>query len=292
MANKKIGKILSVIFTLIFFAGVLIMLYPIVSDWWNSRVQSQAVASYNEIIEKVDTAALEAMLNEARDYNKKLARLEQPIFEYDQVPDYDRILDISGTGIIGCISIPVIDVEFPIYHGTSEEVLSIAAGHFQGTSFPVGGETTHSVISAHRGLPTAKLFTDLDKVVVGDTFTITILNEIFTYEVEEILIVTPDRTEDLAILPGKDYVTLMTCTPYGVNTHRLLLRSRRIETIYRSNAKVVSDAMQVDSMTVFPVVCIPLIMMLVMYWVLGGGKSKKTNISRMNYEMLFSKGGE
>ena len=292
MAKRKTGKIATLIFTLIFFVGVGIMLYPIISNWWNSKVQSKAVASYNEMIEKIDNTALEFMLEEAREYNRQLALVDEPFLYYDKVPDYDRILNISGTGVMGYISIPVIQVDFPIYHGTSEEVLSIAAGHFQGSSLPVGGKTTHAVISAHRGLPTAKLFTDLDKVVVGDTFTITILNEIFTYEVEEISIVTPDDLSDVKIVPGEDYVTLMTCTPYGVNTHRLLLKSKRIETIYRSNAKVTSDAMQVDSMAVFPVVCIPLVMLLVLYWVMGGGSAKKTNISMINYELLLKKGGE
>ncbi len=292
MAKRKTGKIATLIFTLIFFVGVGIMLYPIISNWWNSKVQSKAVASYNEMIEKIDNTALEFMLEEAREYNRQLALVDEPFLYYDKVPDYDRMLNISGTGVMGYISIPVIQVNFPIYHGTSEEVLSIAAGHFQGSSLPVGGKTTHAVISAHRGLPTAKLFTDLDKVVVGDTFTITILNEIFTYEVEEISIVTPDDLSDVKIVPGEDYVTLMTCTPYGVNTHRLLLKSKRIETIYRSNAKVTSDAMQVDSMAVFPVVCIPLVMLLVLYWVMGGGSAKKTNISKINYELLLKKGGE
>lgn len=287
MAKRKTGKAATFIFTLIFFAGISIMLYPIVSNWWNSKVQSKAVASYNETIEKIDTEALENMLEEAREYNKKLARVDEPFLFYDKVPGYNHILDVSGTGVMGYISIPVINVDFPIYHGTGEEVLSIAAGHFQGSSLPVGGKTTHSVISAHRGLPTAKLFTDLDKVVVGDTFTITILNEIFTYEVEDITIVTPDDLSNIRVVPGEDYVTLMTCTPYGVNTHRLLLRSKRIDTIYRSNAKVTSDAMQVDSMAVFPVVCLPLIMLLVLYWVMGGRSAKKTSVSKIKYELLF-----
>ncbi|MBE6852988.1 MAG: class C sortase [Ruminococcus sp.] len=287
MAKRKTGKAATFIFTLIFFAGISIMLYPIVSNWWNSKVQSKAVASYNETIEKIDTEALENMLEEAREYNRKLARVDEPFLFYDKVPGYNHILDVSGTGVMGYISIPVINVDFPIYHGTGEEVLSIAAGHFQGSSLPVGGKTTHSVISAHRGLPTAKLFTDLDKVVVGDTFTITILNEIFTYEVEDITIVTPDDLSNIRVVPGEDYVTLMTCTPYGVNTHRLLLRSKRIDTIYRSNAKVTSDAMQVDSMAVFPVVCLPLIMLLVLYWVMGGRSAKKTSVSKIKYELLF-----
>ena len=203
--------------------GLGIMLYPTVSDWWNSHTQSRAVASYDKVVAELDDGKAEELLAEAHDYNNKLAEVYAPLSNPDEVPNYDKILDITGTGIMGYITIPVIQVELPIYHGTSEGVLNIAAGHLKGSSFPVGGDSTHAVISAHRGLPSARLFTDLDQLVTGDVFTITVLDQIFTYEVEEILIVLPEEVDKLAITPQKDYVTLMTCTPYGINTHRLLI---------------------------------------------------------------------
>lgn len=250
------------------------MLYPTVSDWWNSKVQSRAVASYNEAVAQMDDGETERILAEAQEYNRQLAGLYAPFSEYDSIPGYEDILNISGTGIMGYISIPVIKAEFPIYHGTSAEVLNVAAGHLEGSSFPVGGADTHAVISAHRGLPSAKLFTDLDKLVVGDTFTITVLDRVYTYEVEEILIVKPEEIDKLAIIPGGDYVTLMTCTPYGVNTHRLLLRSHRIETIYDKEIKVSADALQVDRMTVIPAVFVPLLILLFIYWRVTGRRKK------------------
>ena len=251
------------------------MLYPTVSDWWNSKVQSRAVASYNEAVAQMNDGATERFLSEAQEYNRKLTGLYAPFTDYDSIDGYNEILNISGTGIMGYISIPVIKSEFPIYHGTSAEVLNIAAGHLQGSSFPVGGADTHAVISAHRGLPTAKLFTDLDKLVIGDIFTITILDRVYTYEVEEILIVKPEEIDKLAIIPGKDYVTLMTCTPYGVNTHRLLVRSHRIDTVSSHEVKVTADAVQVDPMLVVPLISVPLVAGLLFFWIFGEKKRKR-----------------
>ena len=179
---------------------------------------------------------------------------------------------------MGYVSIPNINVELPIYHGTSEGVLQIASGHIQGSSLPVGGASTHAVISGHRGLPSARLFTDLDQIVEGDTFTINVLNEVYTYEVERILIILPTETDKLAILPGEDIVTLMTCTPYGVNSHRLLIRGHRIETIYDKKIKVGADALQVDSMKVIPIVFVPLLILLFIYWRITG-KRKQIRIT-------------
>ena len=175
--------------------------------------------------------AYDAMLQASRDYNQSLAARETSYFLSErQQAEYDSLLDVGGTGIMGYITIPRIGVELPIYHGTSDGVLQIAAGHLEGTSLPVGGASTHAVISAHRGLPSAKLFTNLDQLEVGDTFTITVLDRVLTYEVDKISIVLPTETDSLKVVDGKDYVTLMTCTPYGINTHRLLVRGRRITT--------------------------------------------------------------
>ncbi len=272
--KKKSGVISTIIFTLIFIIGLAIMLYPIVSDWWNSKVQSRAVASYDQTVAEMDETEYELILQKARDYNAKVAKLNAPLAEADSLPEYYEILDVSGTGIMGYITIPLIKVEIPIYHGTSESVLNIAAGHLQGTAFPIGGENTHAVISAHRGLPTSKLFSDLDRLVVGDTFTVTILNEVYTYEVEDIFIVEPHEVEKLAVIPNGDYVTLMTCTPYGVNSHRLLLRSKRIETVYQSTVRVVSDAVQVDPLLVVPLLSTPLLIGLIIFWIFSGRKKK------------------
>lgn len=261
--RKKASIISTIVFIIILLVGLSVMLYPIVSDWWNSKAQSLAVSSYNASVAQLDNGETERLFAEAQAYNRKIAGINSPFINYDSVPGYEDILNISETGIMGYISIPVIKVEFPIYHGTSAEVLNVAAGHLQGSSLPVGGIDTHAVISAHRGLPSAKLFTDLDKLVVGDTFTINVLDRILTYEVEEILIVKPEEVDKLAIVPEKDYVTLMTCTPYGVNTHRLLLRSHRIETVYSHDVKVVADAVQVDPMLVVPLLSAPLVIGLI-----------------------------
>ncbi len=276
--RKKSGKISTIILIIILLVGLSVMLYPIISNWWNERVQSKVISNYKETVAKMDSGDIENLINEAHEYNEQLAGLYAPFLNYDEISDYDDILNVSGTGIMGYITIPVIHAEYPIYHGTSEEVLNIAAGHLQGSSLPVGGADTHAVISAHRGLPSAKLFTDLDKMVEGDTFTITILDQVYTYEVEKILTVKPEDVDKLAIIPEKDYVTLMTCTPYGVNTHRLLLRSHRIETVYDESevkVKVNPDALQVDPMLVVPVIFTVFVIILILIWVIGG-KRKKT----------------
>ncbi len=294
--RKKSSIITTIIFTIILLVGLSVMLYPIISNWWNSKVQSRAVANYNDAIVKMDNSAIEEYLAEANEYNSLLAQLNTPLLDYDQLSGYNNILDISGTGIIGYITIPVIKVEIPIYHGTSDSVLNIAAGHLEGSSFPIGGSTTHAVISAHRGLPSAKLFSDLDQLVEGDTFTITVLNDIYTYEIDKISIVLPHEVDNLAITPNEDYVTLMTCTPYGVNSHRLLLRAHRIETLYQHTVRVNADAMQVDPLLVVPLIAAPLIIMLFIYWSISSKMRKHSNTnlkneflpSRINYNDIIN----
>lgn len=277
--KKKINKaslFTTIFFTLMLFVGVSVMLYPIISDWWNSKVQSRAVANYEVAVANMDTDRVDKMIEKANKYNEKLAKLDSPFVNYDEITGYDSTLNISGTGIMGYISIPVIQVELPIYHGTSEEVLNIAAGHLEGSSLPVGGANTHAVISAHRGLPSARLFTDLDRIEKGDVFTINILDRIYTYEVEEILIVEPHEINTLSIIPNSDYVTLMTCTPYGVNTHRLLIRSHRIETVYKKEYRVVAEMVKIDPMLVIPFVSAPLFLILICVWVFGGKRKPKS----------------
>lgn len=272
--KKKRNVISTAILVVLLLVGLSVMLYPTVSDWWNSRVQTRAIATYNQSVEQMDTGDKERLLMEAHSYNATLSHLTAPFTNWEDAGNYGKILDISGTGIMGYISIPKIQVELPIYHGTSAEVLNVAVGHIQGSSFPVGGENTHAVISAHRGLPSAKLFSDLDQLVEGDTFTVTILDEVLTYEVEKIFIVKPDELDKLAIIPGGDYVTLMTCTPYGVNSHRLLVRAHRVDTVYPHNVKVAADAVQLDSMSVVPFIAAPLFVGLLVFWIVSSRRQK------------------
>ncbi len=284
--RKKSGIISTIILVIILLVGLSVMLYPTVSDWWNKRVQSRMVANYNEFVQQLDPDRYNEIWEAAYDYNNRLNQLVSPFTEYDKLTDYDEILNVGDSGIIGYIAIPVISVELPIYHGTSAEVLNIATGHLEGSSLPIGGKNTHAVISAHRGLPSAKLFTDLDELVTGDTFTITVLNEVFTYEVEEILIVEPSEIDKLSVIPDGDYVTLMTCTPYGINSHRLLIRSHRIETIYEHTVKVDPDALKVDPMLVIPFIAAPLVLILICFWIFSG--NRKLHKRKKDYMKLLN----
>ena len=218
-------KLSTLFLVLILLAGVSLLLYPTVSDYWNSFHASQAVASYSSDVQSLDQTRYDELWSAARDYNQSLLERENGYFLTDeQRAQYDSLLDITGTGIMGYIEIPTIKLSLPIYHGTEDSVLQIAVGHLDWTSLPTGGESTHCVLSGHRGLPSAKLFTNLDQLVEGDTFVIRVLDEVLTYEVDRILIVEPDDVSALQIEPGKDLCTLVTCTPYGINSHRLLVR--------------------------------------------------------------------
>ena len=272
--RKKRDIIVPLSFGFIFLAGLSVMLYPTFSNWWNRNMATHSISTYKEAVAQIDTSKYEQMLEDAHAYNEQLAKLYSPFTNFDVIPGYDELLDISGSGVMGYVSVPNINVELPIYHGTSEGVLQIASGHIQGSSLPVGGADTHAVISGHRGLPSARLFTDLDRIVEGDIFTINVLNEVYTYEVERILTILPTETDKLAIFPGEDIVTLMTCTPYGVNSHRLLIRGHRIKTIYDKKIKIGADALQVDEMKVIPCVFVPLLIMLFIYWKITGRRKR------------------
>ena len=276
MSSKK-NRATTIVLVIVFLVGLSLMLYPAVSDWWNSRLQSRVVATYQKAVNDLDDDKEKQLLERAREYNEQLSKLASPFLDYEMVPDYDKILDITGTGVMGVINIPQIGVELPVYHGTNEGVLNVAVGHLQGSSLPVGGKGTHAVISAHRGLPSARLFTDLDKLVEGDEFTITVLKEVYTYEVEEISIVLPDETKKLAIEPDRDLVTLMTCTPYGINTHRLLVKAHRSGTGYideNAPVKVPPDAVILDTMSVVPFIAALPVAGLLGWWLFGGRKKK------------------
>lgn len=254
----------TIILLLIFLLGLSLLLYPSFSNWWNSMHQSRAVASYVEQVAHIDTNQYEQLWNEAWDYNASLtARSNSYILSEEQKIEYDRLLDVGGIGIMGYIEIPTIGVTLPIYHGTDESVLQIAVGHLEWTSLPVGGESSHCVVSGHRGLPSAKLFTDLDKLVVGDIFMFRVLDEVLTYEVDQILIVEPSDVASLHIEEGKDLCTLFTCTPYGINSHRLLVRGHRIENLEEAKTvRVTSDAIQIEPTIVAPIVATPILLLL------------------------------
>lgn len=259
------------------FAGLSLLLYPTVSDYWNSFRQSKAIASYVDEVASMDEDKYQELWEAARAYNESLTeRTNVFLLSDEQQAAYESLLNISGTGIMGYVEIPSISCTLPVYHGTESSVLQIAIGHLEWSSLPVGGEGTHTVLSGHRGLPSAKLFTDLDKVVVGDIFVLRILDDILTYEVDRIAIVEPDDTDALMIEPGKDYCTLFTCTPYGINTHRLLVRGHRIENIAQARlARVTADAVQIDPMIVAPVVLIPILFLFMVFLLLEDFIRKK-----------------
>ena len=267
----------TIILILVFFVGLSVMLYPTLSDYVNQRNQSRAVASYAQDVDTMTDADYSAYFDAADAFNAQVAANENALYRPDQLSGYYDTLDITGTGIMGYITIAKIGVELPIYHGTSDSVLQIAAGHLEGTSLPVGGASTHAVISAHRGLPSAKLFTNLDQLEVGDTFTITVLDRVLTYEVDKITIVLPTQTDDLLVADGKDYVTLMTCTPYGINTHRLLVRGRRVETPDQfKRIRVTTEALKIEPIIVAPVMALPMLLILLIGMLLSTRKRKKT----------------
>ncbi len=255
---------LNVMLVFVFIIGLSVMLYPPISSYWNSKVQSRAVASYSNAVESLTEEEKDTMLKKADTYNEKLKDVNRPFLNYAEAGDYNSILDISGTGIMGYVTIEKLGVELPIYHGTSEGVLQVAAGHLEGSSLPVGGEGTHSVLSAHRGLPSARLFTNLDKMEAGDTFTVTVLDRKLTYQVNQIKIVEPQEINNLTIEDGKDYCTLMTCTPYGINSHRLLVRGERISQEESGNF-VTADGYLVNTSAVAIVVAI-----ILLFWILLG----------------------
>lgn len=264
------------ILVLMFLAGVSLLLYPTVSDYWNSLHASQAVAAYAEDVNAMEEQQYEAVLEQARAYNQERSSKTMDFYLTDEEQQsYDSQLNVGGTGIIGYIEIPVIALSLPIYHGTSESVLQIAIGHLDWSSLPVGGESTHCVLSGHRGLPSAKLFTNLDEMKLGDTFVIRVLDEVLTYEVDQILIIEPTDTSALVIEQGKDLCTLMTCTPYGINSHRLLVRGHRIENPTEAKTiRLVADAVQVDTLVVAPIIAAPILLILFVILLLPNRKQR------------------
>lgn len=276
------GLILLLILAIaILTVGVGMICYPTVSDWWNNLHQSRAIAGYIEKTADLTKEQYDQMWAEAEAYNRSLvgnAHRYTPTDEEDA--HYKSILDATGTGIMGYIQIPRINVDLPIYHTTDEAVLETAVGHMEGTSLPVGGKGTHCVLSGHRGLPSARLFTDIDKLKTGDIFTLQILNRTLTYKVDHIDTVLPNEIQDLKIDPEEDYCTLVTCTPYGVNTHRLLVRGHRIENS-EEDFSVTADALQYDPYYVLPVLCVLLAFVTALWLIISAG-SHHRDLKRKN----------
>ena len=269
----------TLIIVLVFMAGLGLLIYPSFANWWNSFHQAKVIMDYADTVAELDQEDYDRILNSAKKYNKKLAKTGILwTMNKDQKAEYKRQLRVEKTGVMGYISIPKIHIKLPIYHGVAEKVLQTSIGHIEGSSLPVGGKSSHCIVSGHRGLPSAKLFSDIDRLKEGDVWTMTILNETVTYEVDKIWIVEPNDLSKLSIEKGKDYCTLVTCTPYGVNTHRLLVRGHRIPNL-NGSADVIADAMQIEPVYIAPFVAAPilliLILMLLFRTLKGKDKTKK-----------------
>ena len=267
---------ITILLFLVLIVGLSLVLYPSFSDWWNSKHMSRVITDYVNLIDDLDEDEYEGLLEAAREYNRSLLyRTNGYTTTPEQKEQYNKLLNIAGNGVMGYIEVPSIGVSLPIYHGTEDTVLQVAIGHLDWSSLPVGGESTHSVVSGHRGLPSAKLFTHLDKVREGDLFMLRVLDEVLTYEVDQILIVEPHEVDSLMISKGKDYCTMFTCTPYGINTHRLLIRGHRIANLEEKEIRhVVSEALLIEPVVVAPMVALPMLLILFI-WLMIPKKKRK-----------------
>lgn len=265
---------------MVLIAGLSLLLYPSVANYVNDRNSTRLIGNYATAVSGLSEAEYDRLYQQAVDYNASLLERRNSFTLTDQQKvNYDELLNVSDDGIMGYVSIPSIDVTLPIYHGTDDVSLQVAVGHIDWSSLPVGGESSHCLISGHRGLPSAKLFTDLDRLSEGDIFMLRVLNEVLTYEVDQILIVVPSDTTALQIEKGKDYCTLITCTPYGINSHRLLVRGHRIKNLdYAANIRITAEAIQVEPLIVAPIIAMPfLITLLILVFVGNTSSNKKKN---------------
>ena len=267
------NKISSIILVLIFLAGLSLLLYPSVSDYWNSLHQTKAITDYADEVSKLDKEAYERIRKSAEDYNARLAEkgTQYHLTEEEQ-KEYESQLAVSDSRVIAYIEISKIHCTLPICHGTEEGTLQNSIGHIEWSSLPVGGKSSHCVLSGHRGLPSARLFTDLDQMEEGDTFVLRVLDETLTYEVDQIRIVLPEEVEELQIIEGKDY-----CTPYGVNSHRLLVRGHRVENEDADSIRVTADALQIEPTLIAPVIAVPMLLVLLIILLVKTRKNKKIN---------------
>ena len=274
-SNSNFATILLVLILLV---GLSLLLYPSLSDYWNSFHQSRAIAAYAEEVANMDEDQYEELWEAARAYNESLIkRKNEYILTEEQKEQYNALLNVSGTGVMGYIEIPSIKCSLPVYHGTEESVLQIAIGHLEWTSLPAGGESTHCVVSGHRGLPSARLFTDLDKLEIGDVFMLRVLDEVLTYEIDQILIVEPQEVDALKIVEGEDYCSLVTCTPYGINSHRMLVRGHRIANAEEAKTvRVTADAVQIEPLLIAPLVAAPILLILLIILLLPRQPERKS----------------
>lgn len=270
MKKKNVS---NVILILVFLVGLSLLLYPTISDYWNTYHQTRAITDYAQNVAGLDDEQYDEFRRKAEEFNRELLERSNDFYlSSKQREQYEELLNVSGNGVMGFVEIPSIDCSLPVYHGTKDSVLQIAVGHLEWSSLPVGGSDTHSVISGHRGLPSAKLFTDLDKIVVGDIFMLNVLDDVLTYEVDQILIVEPDELDALVIEEGQDYCTLMTCTPYGINSHRLLVRGHRVDNQMSETYRVTADARQIDPVIVAPVIAVPILVGLLIILLAGSAR--------------------
>ena len=290
IGKKKSHRVSNTILVLILFAGVAIAGYPMFSEYWNSMHQSRAIMGYAERVAELSNDEYVSVWEDALEYNRRLSSDPNPWAMTDEdIDEYERQLNVDGTGNMGFISIPKIDVNLPVYHGTSDAVLQTSIGHIDGTSLPSGSIhpdpdqydkvdfASHSVLSGHRGLPSAKLFSDLDAMEEGDVFYLTILDQTLTYQVDKITVIVPEDSSELALFPGKDYCTLMTCTPYGINTHRLLVRGVRVENDKELlDVRVTADALKIEPLYVVPFIAGPVLLLMILWVVLFAGRKKKS----------------
>lgn len=260
MKKKNVSNVFLI---LVFLVGLSLLLYPTISDYWNSFHQTSAITDYAKRVAGLENERYDEIWEAAKAFNASLLKRSNDFYlSKQQREDYEELLNVSENGVMGYVEIPAIDCSLPVYHGTDESVLQIAVGHLEWSSLPVGGESTHSILSGHRGLPSAKLFTDLDKLVAGDVFMLNVLDEVLTYEIDQILIIEPDELDDLLIVEGEDYCTLMTCTPYGINSHRLLVRGHRVENSMSDAYRITADARQIDPVIVAPMIAAPVLLLL------------------------------
>ncbi len=280
-------NILKYTLTLTFFIGIGLLLYPFISDYVNSRHQSRVVENYQDSVSKLDDSEKQALFQKAAEYNQRLASTKDAFYHPELVAGYEDTLDITGTGIMGYLNIDKIDLELPIYHSVDDDVLQIAIGHLPGTSLPVGGAGTHTVLSGHRGLPSAKLFSDLDKLEPGDRFTITVLSEVFTYQVEHTESVEPYEVDDLQLEPGRDLCTLFTCTPYGINTQRLFVRAKRVQNdkIQERRIYYTNEAYRITPAIVAPILAAPILLFLYVLVLISDFRRKRRLKAQKNSEI-------
>jgi len=264
--------IFKIFWIIIFFIGISLIMYPYISEYWNSLRQTKAISNYENILDNLKEEDYEKITKNIKKYNKDLAKLNYPLIEYKKLSSYKKVLSIDKNGMLGYLKISKINVELPIYYGTSSKVLNTSVGLLEGSSVPIGGKNTHAVLSAHRGLPTSTLFTNLNELEIGDIFEINVLGKILTYQIDKITIVKPTDISNLKISKGKDYITLMTCTPYGLNTHRLLVRGVRIKNIEEKVVVVTNDAKLINKNKVSLFMTVPLFLISMLYFLLKPSK--------------------